>query len=89
MALLTDMRRVVMRHGLGHFGRYIRPRLGLEGAPSPAAVSAVLADPSYAHLVATRTVMEINRLEYYERLGDAMGRMLVLLEAELTARGAT
>jgi len=91
MDLLAEMRRIQMQYGLDIYSRGFWKDLGLSGAPSPtpSAVAAIIRDPRYAHLVAIRTLLETNRLEYYERLEGSMARMLRLLDQELALRGAT
>ena len=89
MELLAEMRRIQMEYGLGIFSPTLREDIGFGGATSTSDVEVVIRDPRYAHLVAIRTLMEKNRLDYYERLAGAMVRMLSLLEVELAERGAT
>ena len=88
MDLLAELRRATMGHGLGVVNEVILDEVGTQFPASQAAVGAVVADPVYANLTANRIFLEINRLEYYERLQASIVTMLSLLDAELAFRGA-
>jgi hypothetical protein len=89
MDLLGEMRRIQMEYGLAVFPRRFRENRGLQGDASPEVMAELLRDPRLAYLVAFRGGLESVRLQLYERLEEAMNRMLELLDRELTQRGAT
>jgi hypothetical protein len=96
MDLLAEMRRRAMSFGVGLTDPDLLIRIDpsapmeaiAESVDSGAATS-LLGDRSYAHLLARRITMEMNRLEWQDQLADRLSRTLALLEEELVDRGAT
>jgi hypothetical protein len=82
MRLVLELRRLQAPHGLDAFDPVLLNELEVLWTPSSSALSAMVADPRFAVFLATRTRLEMNRAELYERLDEAIASMLAAIDLQ-------